>query len=260
MLNESLSCYFSYGRNYGMSVKLYPYFISQKNALYAKGITLQDLWDDQELEIADNFDFGLRFITDRLYVVPTLYYAKHRNKAATYCDTSLGFSFPASVFDAVVYGFELEAGIMPIENLSIYASFSYNRFYFSDDIYNQAGAVIPVDGNQVPDAPKYLVKGIASYRIGDFLFSPIVRYTSCRYGDILHEEKIGGAAIFDFVITYTTAFPKVRIKKLDCSLAFNNIFDREYVSIINTDDYKTLGSSYQAGAPFTVYAYASLFF
>ena len=260
VLNDYLSCYFSYGRNYGMSVKLYPYFISQKNALYAKGITLQDLWDDQELEIADNFDFGLRFITDKLYVVPTVYYAKHRNKAATYYDTSLVVSFPASVFDAVAYGFELETGIMPIENLSLYSSFSYNRFCFSQDIYDGAGTVIPVDGNQVPDAPEFLVKGIASYRIGDFTFSPIVRYTSCRYGDILHEEKIGGATIFDFVITYTTAFPRIWIKKLDCSLALNNIFDKEYVSIINTDDYRILGPSYQAGAPFTVYAYASVNF
>ena len=44
------------------------------------------------------------------------------------------------------------------------------------------------------------------------------------------------------------------MKSLDFSLTFNNIFDKEYVSIINTSDYKTLGSSYQTGTPFTVYA------
>ena len=260
MMNEDLSGYFSYGRNYGMSVSLYPYFISQKSNFYKKGITLQDLWDRQELEIADNFDIGLRYITEKLYVVPTIYYARHKNKVATYYDASLGATFPAAVFDADAYGFELEAGAMPLENLSLYGSFSYNRFCFSQNINNQAGGVVSVKGNQVPDAPEFLVKGIASYSIGDFTLSPVVRYTSSRYGDILHEEKIDGATIFDFNVTYTTAFPKIKINKLDLSLAFNNIFDTEYISIINTADYKTLGSSYQTGAPFTVFASVAVSF
>ena len=259
-LNEKLSTYFSYGRNYGMSVALYPYFISQKSAFYKKGITLQDLWNTQELEIADNFDLGLRYITDKWYVVPTIYYASHKNKTATYYDPSIDATFPAAVFDANAYGFELEAGAVPLEKLSLYGSFSYNRFYFSQDIYDQAGNVISVKGNQVPDAPEFLVKGIASYRIGNVTLSPIVKYTSGRYGDILHEEEIDGAILFDFDITYTMALREIKIKKLDLSLAFNNIFNEEYISIINTADYKTLGSSYQTGAPFTVFASAAISF
>ena len=260
LLSDSLSCYVSYGRNHGMSVALYPFFISQKNEFYNKGITLQDLWDNQRLEIADNFDFGFRYITEKLYIVPTLYYARHKNKAATYYDASIGATFPASIFDAEAYGFELEAGAMPLTNLSLYASFSYNRFYFSQNINNQAGDVISVKGNQVPDAPEFLVKGMASYRIGDFTLSPVVRYSSSRYGDILQEEKIDDAVIVDFDITYTRSFTDIPIKKMNISLSCNNIFDKEYVSIINTSDYQTLGSSYQTGAPFTMYATASFSF
>lgn len=260
VLNDSLSCYFSYGRNYGMSVALYPFFISQKSAFYKKGITLQDLWDKQELEIADNFDFGFRYITDKLYIVPTIYYARHQNKTATYYDASLDATFPASIFDADAYGFELEAGAVPLENLSLYASFSYNRFYFTQDINNQAGAVIPVKGNQVPDAPEFMAKGIVSYSIMRFTFSPVIRYTSSRYGDILQEQEVDDAVVFDFDIGYSTALPSLLVKKLDVSLTFNNILDKEYISIINTSDYRTLGSTYQSGAPFTVYASASVTF
>ena len=260
MITDSLSTYFSYGRNYGISVALYPYFISQKSAFRAKGITLQDLWDTQEMEIADNFDLGLRYITEKLYVVPTIYYGKHTNKAATYYDDSLGVTFPATVFDADAYGFELEAGLLPIRNLSLYGSFSYNRFYFSQDIYGSSGNTIAIDGNQVPDAPEFLVKGILSYDIADFTLSPVIRYTSSRYGDILHEEKIDGVVLFDFNVTYTTAFPSIKMKELAVSLSFTNIFNKEYIGIINTADYKTLGSSYETGAPFTVFASASISF
>ena len=260
-INEELSSYVSYGRNYGMSVSLYPYFISQKQAFYAKGITLQDLWDQQELEIVDNFDIGLRYITDKLYVVPTLYYARHKNKAATYYDSSLGVSYPCTNAEADAYGFELEAGALVSKNLSLYGSFSYNRFYFTQDIYNSDGSVNAVDGDQVPDAPEFLCKAIASYRLGKFVLSPIVKYTSKRYGDIEHDEKIDGAVIFDFDLTYKAgAIPKMKIKNLDFSLTVNNIFDKEYISIINTTDYKTLGSTYQTGAPFTIYASACVTF
>jgi iron complex outermembrane recepter protein len=258
MINENLSGYLSYGRNYGMSVALYPYFISQKSSFYQKGICLQDLWDRQELEIADNFDLGLRYITDRLYLVPTVYFARHRHKAAIYYDPALGVSFPTTNADAKAYGLEFEVGATPVSNLSLYASASYNRFYFSQDIATQSGSIIAVKDQQVPDAPAFLIKGIASYRIGRFTFSPIVRYTSSRYGDVLHEEKIGGAAIFDFDIGYTAALPKLKIKKIDCSLVFNNLFNKKYISIINTSDYQTLGATYQEGAPFTVYASISV--
>lgn len=259
-LKDSLSCYFSYGRNFGMSVALYPYYISQKSEFYKQGITLQDLWNKQELEIADNFDIGLRYISEKLYVVPTIYYARHKNKAATYYDDSLGVSFPASIFDAEGYGFELEAGAVPAKNLSLYASFSYNRFYFSQNIYNQAGSVVSIDGNQVPDAPEFLAKALLSYRIGSLSLSPILRYTSSRYGDILQTEKVDDALIVDFDITYTTSIPKINIRELDVSLSFYNLMDKEYISIINTSDYQTLGSTYQTGAPFTVFLSAAVHF
>jgi iron complex outermembrane receptor protein len=258
LLKGSLSSYVAYGRNHGMSVSLYPYFISQKNAFYAEGITLEDLWKQQKLEISDNFDFGLRYITDTLYIVPTFYYSRHKNKTATYYDASLEASYPSSVFGADAYGFELEAGAMPTKKLSVYASFSHNRFYFSHDIFDQSGAAIPIEGNQVPDAPEFLIKGIAGWQVGSFTVSPAVRFTSSRYGDILQQEKIAGATLFDLNISYKTAFSVIR--RLDVSVAVNNLFNKEYISIINTSDYKTLGSSYQAGAPRTFQASAFMSF
>ncbi len=257
IINESLSGYFSYGRNYGLSVKLYPFFMSQKSNFYQAGITLQDLWKDQDLEIADNFDVGLRYITEKLYVVPTLYFATHENKLAVYYDEALGLSFPATNAEAEAYGFELEAGIMPMENLSLYASFSYNRFHFTQNLRNSTGGTIAVDGEQVPDAPEVLFNGIVSYRIGAFTFSPIVKYTGSRYGDVRHKEEIDASTIVDFDVTWSRDLSAIGMKKMNVSLTVNNVFDEEYISIINTSDYQTLGSTYQAGAPLTVYASVS---
>jgi iron complex outermembrane receptor protein len=258
IINDELSSYFSYGRNYGLSVLLYTYFISQKQSFYNAGITLQDLWSRQELEIADNFDAGLRYITDKLYIVPTIYYARHKNKLAVYYDDTLNADSPSTNAKAEAYGFELEAGAMPVDHLSLYGSFSYNRLYFTQDLRNSSGGIVPVDGEQVPDAPEVMFKGIASYMVGDFTFSTIMRYTGSRYGDIVHSQKIDSSTIFDFEVGYSKEVKRFGMKKLDLSITLNNIFDKEYISIINTTDYQTLGSTYMTGAPLTAYVSLSI--
>jgi iron complex outermembrane receptor protein len=47
------------------------------------------------------------------------------------------------MFKADAYGFELEAGSVPVKNLSVYSSFSYNRFYFSQNIHSPADRFSP---------------------------------------------------------------------------------------------------------------------
>jgi iron complex outermembrane receptor protein len=149
-INEELSSYVSYGRNYGMSVSLYPYFISQKQTFYSKGITLQDLWDKQELEIVDNFDIGLRYITDKLYVVPTLYYAHHKNKAATYYDSSLGVSFPSTNAEADAYGFELEAGALVTKNCPFTDRFPIIGSFLHKIFLTATDPLMPLTENRFP--------------------------------------------------------------------------------------------------------------
>ena len=103
-----------------------------------------------------------------------------------------------------------------------------------------------------------MASAVLSYRLGGFILSPIVKYSGSRYGDILHKEKIGGSTVFDLDISYGKKLSAFGMKKLDLSLTVNNLFDREYISIINTSDYQTLDTTYQAGAPRTVYVSVSI--
>lgn len=257
LLKQNLTAHVSYGKNYVYHVDIYPYFNSQKDNFYKKGITFQQIWDKKEMEISHNLELGVRYIAKNWRIDPVVYFSLHKNKQAIFYDQELDATYPQNAADANGYGLEIEAEATPTEALKCYGSFSYNRFYFTENVYSSSGEVIDVEGNQVPDAPKFLLKGFVSYRVSDFTFTPIVRYTSERYGDILHEEKIDGAATFDFDITYNKQM--FGLKNVGVSLTMMNIFDKEYVSMINTSDYKTLGSSsYQVGAPFTVVASISI--
>ncbi|NTV92713.1 MAG: TonB-dependent receptor [Chlorobiaceae bacterium] len=251
---DNISLHAAYGENYVTHVDIYPYFISQSASFLQKGITFQQLWDEREMETSQNFELGMRVKGSNWSIAPTIYYALHNNKQAVLYDPVLTATYPMNNADARGYGFELEAEYRPHENLSCYGSFSWNRFSFSQDINSDApgGGIIKVKGEQVPDAPEFLAKGMVSYKAGDFLITPIVRYTSVRYGDVLHNEKIDSTTLFDLDLTWQKKM--LGFKQVDISLSLLNIFDKQYVSMISTSDYKTLKTSYQPGIPFTVMA------
>ncbi|NTW50696.1 MAG: outer membrane beta-barrel protein [Chlorobiales bacterium] len=249
-LKDNLSAHASYGKNYVNHVDIYPYFLSQRSMFYGKKISFEQIWDERGMEVSHNFELGLRYSTGTWRIVPTIYYAIHNNKQAILYDPAVNATYPRNAADARAYGFEIETEVMPIENLTCYGSFSWNRFYFAQNISSSTGTTLDVEGNQVPDAPEFLVKAFVSYKLGDFTLTPILRYTSSRYGDILQKEKVEGFALVDLDVNYSTAL--FGLKNVDLSLTFLNIFDKKYVSIISTSDYKTLASSYQPGSPFTV--------
>jgi iron complex outermembrane receptor protein len=255
-IGDNASAHFSYSENYVTHVDIYPYYIAQSmlasQAFYGK--SFQPLWDEREMETSQNFELGAKLHGKNWSVAPTIYYDLHHNKQAVLFDSVLNAYYPMNNADARAYGVELEAEARPADKLKCYGSFSWNQFHFTQDVRSDAPGNPPIQakGNQVPDAPEFLAKGMVSWKTGNLTISPIVRYTSARYGDVLHTQKIDGATLLDLDLTWSKAM--LGFKSVDCSLTFMNLFDKKYVSLISTSDYKTLNSTFQPGAPFTVVA------
>ncbi|NTW54503.1 MAG: TonB-dependent receptor [Chlorobaculum sp.] len=255
-IGNDASAHFSFGENYVTHVDIYPYYIAQSmlssQAFYGK--SFQPLWDERRMEISQNFELGAKLHGRNWSISPTVYYDLHHNKQAVLFDSVLNAYYPMNNADARAYGVELEAEARPSESLKCYGSFSWNQFHFTQDVRSDAPGNPPIGikGEQVPDAPEFLAKGMISWKTGNLTISPIVRYTSVRYGDVLHQQKIDGATVFDLDLTWSKAM--LGFRNVDCSLTFMNLFDKRYVSLISTSDYKTMNSTYYPGAPFTVVA------
>ncbi len=251
MIGNNTALHLAYGESYATHVDIYPYYISQ--AALNTAIPFQKLWDKRIMEISRNVELGMKITGSTWSFSPTIYYAKHNNKQAVLYDADLDATYPMNSANATGYGFELEGEYKPNDKLKCYGSFSWNRFSFDQAIYSDAtGLLIDVKGMQVPDAPEFMAKGLVSYTVGDLTISPVVRYMSSRYGDVQHTQKIDGTTLFDLDLTWGR--PIAGLHNVDCSLSFINLFDTKYVSMISASDYKTLKTSYQPGAPFTVIA------
>ena len=83
-----------------------------------------------------------------------------------------------------------------------------------------------------------------------------MRYISARYGNVGNSEKIAPYTVVDLFLTYSN--PKLSralpgFKDGFVSLAFLNLFDKQYVGVINAfEDRLGGGAAYLPGAPFTV--------
>ena len=134
--------------------------------------------------------------------------------------------------------------------LTLFVNPTYTALTYDEDLTYQ-GNTLDTKGKQVVDTPQWYVKTglIFSYR--GFEVIPMIRYIGSRYGDAEHKERIDDYFMADMKVSYTKK-NLFFIEALKVSLEFLNIFDNEYVSVINAmDDSRAGKTSYYVGAPFT---------
>jgi iron complex outermembrane receptor protein len=259
---EDLQVYASYGKNF---IRPYSYvplvnlYNTNRATFIANGITLNDLFEGYDMEESDNIDFGVRFKTAHFEIAPTVFYAKHGNLLTTVYDPRVNLSYQQNIGKATGYGLDLETNIYLHKALTLFINPSYTILQYDEDLTYQ-GRTLEVEGNQVVDTPEWIVKAGLIFSYGGFQVVPMAKYLGKRYGDVEHKEEIDDYFVVDLRINY--------IKKnfffvdaLRVSLEFNNLFDKEYVAVINASDDTRAGStSYLVGAPFASLLTVSLEF
>jgi iron complex outermembrane receptor protein len=252
-LNETFQPYASYGRSH---IRPYSYvplinlYNSKRATFQAAGVTLEELFDGYDMETSDNFELGLRITGERFDITPALFYSRHDNLLTTVYDPRVGESYAQNVGEATGYGVEVEANIYATKDLTAFVNPSYTRLTYDDDLTYQ-GSTLEAEGEQVVDTPQWMVKAGLVWKCMGFEFVPSVRYMGERYGDVEHEERVDDYVVGDLSVKYVH-------RDLDfadgirLSLDLYNLFNTEYVSMINaSDDTREGGAGYYVGAPFT---------
>jgi len=255
-ITDALTARFMYGRNYAYPVQgpLYNAYYNKYALFMAKGVTLQHIWDNTDLELSDNFDFGLRYDNGTVTIAPTVFYGRYHNKQVTIYDSSVGLSYMQSNAEAESMGAELETSWKAASWLTFFGAASYNRFQFTNDLHTALNTTLRVKGNQVPDVPLWQLKGGFTAQYKNFSATPFYRYIDSRYGDIQNNEKVSGYHLLDLYLAYDV--PGLwKFKDVTFSLTLQNILDQRYIAIIrDSDDSQSSAVTYYPGAPFSVIA------
>jgi iron complex outermembrane receptor protein len=203
-VQPGLDARLAYGRGVGnpWMGPLYSTYMSNAARFQAAGVTLQSLWDDLRLEVADTVEAGLAWRGERWTLAPTLYYSKMKDKQVTAFDPAVGVAYLQPGVHAHAYGAELEATWSASNQLDLSGSLSWNVNQLDDDIPSGSSTRLASKGNQVPDAPRFLLKLGAEYRQGDWRVAPMLRYVGKRYGDALNNEPVTSYTVADLHVGY----------------------------------------------------------
>lgn len=250
-INKNLSLYANYGKTYQIELNLFPAFSQNRNNLETKGYTFSQIIDKYyKLTLADNFDIGAKYITEKFSFYPTIFYSFIKNKQAVVNLPGVG-PFPANVADARSYGIEFLTVYVLNNKVQMFGSYSYNRYYYAG-LLNIMGNIYNVNKKQVVGAPEDLFKMGLTYTPIRYLFiTPTILYTGVRYGDVLHTQKIPSYAIANLNITYKKYVNDRYIKDFGLSFDVENLFNKKYISLIDAIDYRNSNEpSYYVGIPF----------
>jgi len=218
-------------------------------------LTLQDIFDDWEMETSDNFDLSFRYKHKYFSIAPVLFYSTHNDLLVSIDDpriihpkTKKPVSYYQNVGDATAYGFELELSAKPLENLLIYLNPSYTDMSFDDD-FKRGDSTLKIKDNQIPDTPEWIVKSGMIYTINNFTISPTAKWVDSRYGDALNKERIDDYVVFNLHLWYTVNKLGI-LREAKAGIELKNLLNERYVGAIVANDTGT-GADYYAAPPFT---------
>lgn len=250
--------YFNYGRNYMRPYAYVPItntYANMKKIFKNAGITLQDIFDDWEMETSDNFDLSFRYSNRYFSIAPVLFYSKHKDLLVSVDkpglinpNTKKPVSYYQNIGDATSYGFEMEFSVFPLKNMMVYFNPSYTEMSFDDD-FRRGDSLLKIKNNQLPDTPEWIIKSGLIYKINNFEISPVFKWIDSRYGDAFNKEKIDDYAVVDINFKYTKN-NFLGLKKTEIGLELSNLFNERYVGAISANDTGS-GADYYAGSPFT---------
>ena len=260
--------YSSYGKNF---IRPYAYMPLQnlynrlRTQFQAAGITLNDLFKGYDIEQSDNVDVGVRIKRNYLEINPTVFVSQHKKLLVNVTDsrvtdsgTGKAVSYQQNAGKAKGYGCELGTSIFVSRWATIFVNPTYNHLVYDGNSTYQ-GTVYDNDGRQIVDTPQWVVLAGIIGKYKQLELVPMLRYIGKRYGDIMHHEQIDAYSVFDVKVSYCK--DKIHmLKNVTFSLEFDNIFNKKYVSVINASDDTVSGTSYYAGAPFSVKGSVSCMF
>jgi len=150
------------------------------------------------------------------------------------------------------YGAELSASYRVMRPLTLFASYSYNRSTYQDDVRSASGAILsPTKGKTVVDTPEHMAKGEIVYD-DDRVFARVGGdYMTKRYFTYLNDQSVGARLLVDASIGYRLRGVGGALEGLTIEGSVTNLTDKRYIATIGTNGYVASGDSQTllAGAP-----------
>lgn len=202
-------------------------------------------------ETSKTAEGGVRLRTGGLQLSAVGYYVDFSDRLLTFANGAGIIGNPPTLNNAgsvESYGAELSAYYRIVGDFSAFASYSYNKATYQDDVRDVTGKVLTATGGKtVVDTPEHMAKGELVYDNGAFFVRAGADYMSKRYFTYLNDQSVGSRVLVDASIGYRFA----ALGGLAVEGSVTNLTDKSYISTIGSNGYGASGDNQTllAGAP-----------
>jgi iron complex outermembrane receptor protein len=197
---------------------------------------------------------GLRFRTGPFQASAVGYYIDFANRLLGFANGAGIIGNPATlnnVGSVHTYGAEVAVNYRVFRPLSLFASYSYNKSKYADDVLSATGAVlVATDGKMAVDSPEHMLKGEVVLEQSGFTARVGADYMSKRYFTYLNDQSVPGRVLFDASIGYRFEGDGA-LHGVSILGSVTNLTDKKYIATIGSNGFTASGDNQTllAGTP-----------
>lgn len=192
--------------SFGNGVQVFANYAENFSSAPRLALTSGAFNPDLQPEESTNIDLGIRAESTSWSGYLALYRVNYENRIIALTDPDPLVVSPeiyANVGDVQTTGAELSGMWRPAEGWRLGASLTWNKSEFQDDYFGPvSGALVPVQGNEVPDSPKFMLSVNGGWQGERFFANLDAKYTGKRYGDTLNTDRVDSTLIFNGSVGY----------------------------------------------------------
>ncbi|KQO09486.1 TonB-dependent receptor [Sphingomonas sp. Leaf242] len=201
---------------------------------------------------------GLRFREGPFQASAVGYYIDFSNRLLGFSNGAGIIGNPATlnnVGSVHTYGAEVAVNYRIFTPVSLFASYSYNKSKYADDVLSASGAVlVATDGKMAVDSPEHMLKGEIVVEQSGFTGRVGADYMSKRYFTYLNDQSVPGRVLVDASIGYRFE-GEGALHGVSILGSVTNLTDKKYISTVGTNGFTASGDNQTllAGTPRQVF-------
>lgn len=209
-------------------------------------------------EQSRNWDLGIRIQGDDWSGFIAAYKSKYIDRIISLSSydrlsTSQGSTY-LNVNGVDTVGLEVSADWNPLPAWEFTSSLSYSKSTFDGDYYafdsqGYQNILVPVDGNDLPDQPRFQGNVNAFYNKRHISANVGVQYMGSRYGDAMNTLKVPNYTLVNAGISYK-GLEGEKLERVTFRLNVYNAFDKVYISSISSNQ---SSGTFKRGYPRALY-------
>lgn len=206
-------------------------------------------------ETSKTAEGGVRLRTGGLQLTAVGYYIDFSDRLLVFSNGSGIQGNPPTLNnagDVESYGAEVSAFYRVLPPVTLFASYSYNKARYQDDVVDAAGTVLTATaGRTVVDTPEHMAKGEIVYDDSRFFARVGADYMSKRYFTYLNDQSVGGRVLVDASLGFRFGEDAGFLGGVAIEGSVTNLTDKDYIGTIGSNGFTASGDGQTllAGAP-----------